>query len=57
MKKTTPLTRVIDLFSTAPVEQLEAMVDAAKQITRNRRERPTPRRKKPEPPADPGKES
>jgi hypothetical protein len=57
MKKATPLSRVIDIFSTAPPEQLDQLLDAAKQITRNRRERQAPRKRRTEPPADPGKES
>lgn len=46
MKKATPLSRVIDIFSTAPIEQCEDLLDAAKQIVRNRRERQTPTRRR-----------
>lgn len=48
MKKVTPMARIIDIFSTEPLEACEALLDAAQGIVRNRRTRnsaPTAKRR------------
>lgn len=49
MKKASPMTRIIDIFSTESIETCEQLLDAAKSILKNRRPKTTraPRRAQP----------
>lgn len=44
MKKLTALARVIDVFSTEPIEKLDDLLAAAQQIAKSRRQRNQPER-------------
>lgn len=41
MKKVTPMTRIIDIFSTAPLDECQQLLDAAQALVKSRSRTPT----------------